>query len=161
MDLLDRHLKMFLIWDLSAVFLMIRLAWWVLEGRPLRKVRFSSYYSECLLSTWLCPVDGDHLAEMSGLFMGKLLSPTSSFYTVFFGRKLLSSDHIALRRECLCKLFGIFLNGKLASFCRLSKSYFTIFFLCLWDRCEVVAGGDGVVERIGNNSHQFWVHRSG
>lgn len=35
------------------------------------------------------------------------------------------------------------------------------FFFCLSDGCEIVAGGDGVIEMIGNNSHQFRVHRSG
>lgn len=59
-------------------------------------------------------VDLDYQAELSRFFTVELLSLTSPFHTVLFGRKLLCSDHIALRRDCLHKLAGIFLNGRLA-----------------------------------------------
>lgn len=65
--------------------------------------------------TWPFDVDLDHRAELSRFFLAvKLLSLTSAFHKVLFGRKLLCSDHNALRRECLHKLAGIFLNGRLA-----------------------------------------------
>lgn len=112
--------------------------------------------------TWPFDVDLDHWAELSRFFFAvKLLSPTSAFHMVLFGRRLLCSDHNALRRECLHKLAGIFLNGRLACLLLSTQQILLChFFLWLWDRCEIVAGGDGVREKIGKNSHQFWIEVS-
>lgn len=73
-------------------------------------------------------VDLDYRAELSRFFTVKLLSLTSPFHTVLFGRKLLCSDHIALRRDCLHKLAGIFLNGRLGLTSSVNSANLTLPF---------------------------------
>lgn len=89
--------RMSLSWDLSGVFLMVRLGLWVLERKSLEvKCHFCiTSHRGYILSTWLISVDVDlgHLAGgwLSGFSIAVTLLPPS--HTVPLGRKSLCTAH--------------------------------------------------------------------
>ena len=88
--------RMSLNWDLSDVFLMMRLGLWVWGKRPQRRsATVITSYQGYLLSTCLITGDVDrHLAE--AVFVRLLhceVPPSSYFRIVLFGRKSLCSHY--------------------------------------------------------------------